>query len=107
VLIAPAIVQLSVGKDASAPIRYGIAGVAVIIIVTMVAITKRRDIAFGDDATDADEDLAGVDDDGAASTADDQAVRTDVAAEDAGAEPGLGADAVGDADDAEERAVTR
>ncbi|GAA4350155.1 sodium-translocating pyrophosphatase [Angustibacter luteus] len=106
VLIAPAIVQLSVGKDASAPIRYGIAGVAVIIIITMVAITKRRDIAFGDDATDAEQDVVGVDDDGAASTADGQAVRTDDAADDAGAEPGV-ADEAGEADDAEERAVTR
>src|SRR5215208_6856077 len=33
VLIAPAIVQLSVGEDASALFRYGIAGVSVVIIV--------------------------------------------------------------------------
>jgi K(+)-stimulated pyrophosphate-energized sodium pump len=53
VLIAPAVVQLTIGSGASAPIRYGIAGVAVIIIVAAVAVSKRRDIAFGD----ADDDL--------------------------------------------------
>src|SRR3954470_16485933 len=42
VLIAPAIVQLSIGKDASGPIRYGIALVAVVVIVTIVTISKRR-----------------------------------------------------------------
>ncbi len=64
-LIAPAIVQLTIGKDASSPIRYAIAGVAVVIIVAAVTISKRRDIAFGDDATDGGEELAGVDGDGA------------------------------------------
>ncbi|GGB75774.1 potassium transporter [Knoellia flava TL1] len=49
VLIAPAIVLLSVGEDASAPIRYGIAGVAFVIVVTAVAISKRRDLAIGGD----------------------------------------------------------
>ncbi|MGL4174351.1 MAG: sodium-translocating pyrophosphatase [Actinomycetota bacterium] len=47
VLIAPAIVQLSLGPDASAPIRYGIAGAATFGIVVVVAITKRRPVAFG------------------------------------------------------------
>ena len=54
VLTAPAVVQLSVGPDASAPLRYGIAGVAVVIIVAAVAVSKRRDLAFGD-AEPADE----------------------------------------------------
>ena len=49
VLIAPAIVLLSVGEDASGPIRYGIAGVAFVIVVTAVAISKRRDLAIGGD----------------------------------------------------------
>ena len=49
VLIAPAIVMLSVGEDASSPIRYGIAGVAFVIVVTAVAISKRRDLAIGGD----------------------------------------------------------
>ncbi len=50
VLIAPAIVQLTLGDGASAPIRYAIAGVAVAIIVIAVAVSKRRSISFGDDA---------------------------------------------------------
>ncbi|MFC7487264.1 sodium-translocating pyrophosphatase [Knoellia sp. CPCC 206453] len=49
VLIAPAIVMLSVGEDASGPIRYGIAGVGLVIVVTAVAISKRRDLAIGGD----------------------------------------------------------
>ncbi|KGN38105.1 sodium-translocating pyrophosphatase [Knoellia subterranea] len=55
VLIAPAIVMLSVGADASAPIRYGIAGVAFVIVVAAVAISKRRDLAIG-----GDDDVEGV-----------------------------------------------
>jgi len=49
VLIAPAIVLLSVGEDASDPIRYGIAAVAFVVVVTAVAISKRRDLAIGGD----------------------------------------------------------
>jgi K(+)-stimulated pyrophosphate-energized sodium pump len=52
VLIAPAIVQLSVGDNASDPIRLAIAGVSVVIIVAAVAVSKRRPIAFGDDVSD-------------------------------------------------------
>jgi K(+)-stimulated pyrophosphate-energized sodium pump len=62
VLTAPAVVQLSVGPDASAPLRYGIAAIAVVIVVAAVAVSKRRDLAFGDDepAVDVrdDEELA-------------------------------------------------
>ncbi|HYN30080.1 MAG TPA: sodium-translocating pyrophosphatase [Dermatophilaceae bacterium] len=47
VLIAPAIVTLSLGPDASAPLRYGIAALAAVIVVTSVAISKRRDLAIG------------------------------------------------------------
>ena len=47
VLIAPAIVLLSVGEGANAPVRYGIAGVSLVIVVTAVAISKRRDLAIG------------------------------------------------------------
>jgi K(+)-stimulated pyrophosphate-energized sodium pump len=50
VLIAPAIVMLSVGEDASAPIRYGIAAVAFVIVFTAVWISKRRDLAIGGDS---------------------------------------------------------
>jgi K(+)-stimulated pyrophosphate-energized sodium pump len=74
VLIAPAIVQLSIGADASGAVRYGIALVAVIIIVAAVAVSKRRSIWFGDDSTDAGDDLAGTDGDGAEHTAPGEAV---------------------------------
>ncbi len=60
VLIAPAIVMLSVGEDASGPIRYGIAGVGLVIVVTAVAISKRRDLAIGGD--DEGEPVAEYDD---------------------------------------------
>lgn len=68
VLIAPAIVLLSVGEDASAPIRYGIAGVAFVVVVTAVAISKRRDLAIGgdDDVEGASELDASAPDAGAA-----------------------------------------
>jgi K(+)-stimulated pyrophosphate-energized sodium pump len=48
-LIAPAIVTLTIGDQANSPVRYGIAALAVIIAVTAVAISKRRDIAIGGD----------------------------------------------------------
>ncbi len=48
VLIAPAIVQLSIGDNASAALRYTIAGVATVIIVVAVVITKRRTVDYGD-----------------------------------------------------------
>ena len=53
VLIAPAIVSLTVGAGASAPIRYGIAAVAFVIVVASVAYSKSKDIAIGND-TDPD-----------------------------------------------------
>ncbi|MEO6791274.1 MAG: sodium/proton-translocating pyrophosphatase, partial [Ornithinibacter sp.] len=49
VLIAPAIVTLSIGPDASAPIRYGIAGVALVIVAASVAYSKSKDLAIGGD----------------------------------------------------------
>ncbi|MFC7490026.1 MULTISPECIES: sodium-translocating pyrophosphatase [unclassified Knoellia] len=49
VLIAPAIVMLSVGEDASKPLRYGIAALGLVVVVTAVAISKRRDLAIGGD----------------------------------------------------------
>jgi K(+)-stimulated pyrophosphate-energized sodium pump len=63
VLTAPAVVQLSVGPHANAPLRYGIAAIAVVIVVAAVAVSKRRDLAFGDDepavdVRDDDEELA-------------------------------------------------
>ncbi|HSO64173.1 MAG TPA: sodium/proton-translocating pyrophosphatase, partial [Ornithinibacter sp.] len=49
VLIAPAIVALTIGEDASDPIRYGIAAVAFVIVAAAVAYSKSKNIAFGDD----------------------------------------------------------
>ncbi|WP_392543258.1 sodium-translocating pyrophosphatase [Oryzobacter telluris] len=49
VLIAPAIVTLSIGPGASAPIRYGIAAVAVVIVAAAVTYSKSKDLAIGGD----------------------------------------------------------
>ena len=49
VLIAPAIITLTFTTGTSPLIRYGIALVALIIIVTAVAVSKSRDIAIGGD----------------------------------------------------------
>jgi len=48
-LIAPAIVTLTIGDQANSWVRYGIAALALLIAVTAVAISKRRDIAIGGD----------------------------------------------------------
>jgi K(+)-stimulated pyrophosphate-energized sodium pump len=76
-LIAPAIVQLTIGKDASDPIRYSIAGVAVVLIVAAVAISKNRKSALDGD------DFAG------AETPDDDRSDSPSAALDDPADPGL------------------
>jgi K(+)-stimulated pyrophosphate-energized sodium pump len=47
-LIAPAIVGLSVGADANDALRWGISLLSVVIIVVAVVISKRRPIAVGD-----------------------------------------------------------
>jgi len=47
-LIAPAIVGLSVGADANDTLRWGISLLSVVIIVVAVVISKRRPIAVGD-----------------------------------------------------------
>ncbi|MBK9474958.1 MAG: sodium-translocating pyrophosphatase [Tetrasphaera sp.] len=47
VLIAPAIVTLSIGAGASAPVRLGIAGVAFVIVIAAVAYAKSKDLAIG------------------------------------------------------------
>jgi len=49
VLIAPAVVQLSVGKDANAGVRIVLALVAVAIIVAAIIIAKRRASSLNDD----------------------------------------------------------
>ena len=47
-LIAPAIVGLSVGADANDALRWGISLLSIVIIVVAVVISKRRPIAVGD-----------------------------------------------------------
>jgi K(+)-stimulated pyrophosphate-energized sodium pump len=47
-LIAPAVVALSIGDHANAPLRWGIALVAVVIVVASVVVSKRRPVAVGD-----------------------------------------------------------
>jgi K(+)-stimulated pyrophosphate-energized sodium pump len=46
-LIAPAVVALSVGKDANTPVRTAIALVALLIIVAAVLVSKRRSVVVG------------------------------------------------------------
>ena len=48
VLIAPAIVAMSVGVDANPAVRLAIAAVAVVIIVAAVVVTKRRTTSIAD-----------------------------------------------------------
>jgi K(+)-stimulated pyrophosphate-energized sodium pump len=52
VLIAPAIVQFSIGPNASAPVRISISLVAVAIIVAAVVISKRRGTVLSDTPTE-------------------------------------------------------
>ena len=47
---APAIVSLTVGDSASPGIRYGIAGLAVVIIIAAVVVSKRRESSLHADA---------------------------------------------------------
>ncbi|WP_236796297.1 sodium-translocating pyrophosphatase [Amycolatopsis sp. GM8] len=55
VLIAPAIVQFSVGPDASLGVRLGISFVAVVIIVVAVVVSKRRSSVIADTPADTQE----------------------------------------------------
>jgi K(+)-stimulated pyrophosphate-energized sodium pump len=48
-LIAPAIVSLTIGEHANDALRYLIAIIAVIIIVAAVSVSKSRSISIGDD----------------------------------------------------------
>ncbi|MFL6098717.1 MAG: sodium-translocating pyrophosphatase [Actinomycetales bacterium] len=49
VLIAPAIVALTVGEHANTALRYLIAGIALVIIIGAVSVSKARSISIGDD----------------------------------------------------------
>jgi len=46
-LIAPAVVQLSIGKDQNNPLRIGLSILAVLIIAAAITISKRRTVAVG------------------------------------------------------------
>ena len=52
-LIAPAIVTMSVGASENTTLRWGIAIVAALIVVVAVVISKRRPIAVGEEAVPA------------------------------------------------------
>ncbi len=60
-LIAPAIVTVTVGDGANPLIRWGIALVALTIVVAAVAVSRSREIGFGGD-DDGDGDVDGDDD---------------------------------------------
>jgi len=47
-LIAPAIVQLSIGADANATLRWVIAIAALAVVVAAVVVSKRKSIAVGE-----------------------------------------------------------
>jgi K(+)-stimulated pyrophosphate-energized sodium pump len=50
VLIAPAVIQFSVGDDKNNAVRAVIAIIALLIIVAAVVVSKRRQVSMGDDA---------------------------------------------------------
>ncbi|NYJ06050.1 sodium-translocating pyrophosphatase [Petropleomorpha daqingensis] len=56
-LIAPAVVALSVGDDANTPVRTVIALVAVLIIVGAVVVSKRRSVVVGGAPSESQEAL--------------------------------------------------
>ena len=76
VLIAPAIVTLSIGGDKNNLARYGIAAAAIVIVIAAVAVSKARDLAIGgdDDGVAAARFDAVAPDSGEAETAPGQAV---------------------------------
>ncbi len=69
VLIAPAIVTLTLGVDANPVFRYGIAGVSLLIVVGAVTVSKTRDLAIADEETIAAASAPDADDTGTASEA--------------------------------------
>jgi K(+)-stimulated pyrophosphate-energized sodium pump len=52
-LIAPAVVAMSPLSATPTPVRYAIAGVALLIIIVMVTISTRREVAIADEPTEA------------------------------------------------------
>jgi K(+)-stimulated pyrophosphate-energized sodium pump len=49
VLVAPAVVEVSIGTSANPALRYGIAALAVVVIVTAVTVSKRRTSVINDE----------------------------------------------------------
>src|SRR5688572_1292743 len=56
-IIAPAVVTMSVGDDANSGLRVAIALLAVLIIVAAVVVSKRRSVVVGGTATDSKDAL--------------------------------------------------
>jgi K(+)-stimulated pyrophosphate-energized sodium pump len=87
VLIAPAIVMLTLGDGANPLFRYGIAVIALIIIVAAVAVSRSRDLAVGGDddieeePLDDDELGASPEEEALVTGADDEAERAQVRSE--------------------------
>jgi K(+)-stimulated pyrophosphate-energized sodium pump len=52
-LIAPAVVAMSPLSATPTPVRYVIAGVALLIIIVMVTISTRREVAIADEPSEA------------------------------------------------------
>jgi len=53
VLIAPAVVELTIGDHASTPVRLGIAAAAAIVVILAVTASRRRPVAIADADTEA------------------------------------------------------
>ncbi|HET8766076.1 MAG TPA: sodium-translocating pyrophosphatase, partial [Pedococcus sp.] len=109
VLIAPAIVTLSIGDGKNSPVRYGIAIAALVIVIGAVAVSKSRDLAIGgDDDTATPADAAAPDGSAAtvpaAPTATGATTVPGATADGSGAAPGASAGATGTSESLEEPA---
>jgi K(+)-stimulated pyrophosphate-energized sodium pump len=62
VLIAPAVVQLTIGDNASAPLRLGIAAAAAVVVVVAVTVSRRRPVAIADAGPKSGPDATGPQD---------------------------------------------
>ena len=49
-LVAPAVVQLSIGTDQNDALRIGLSALAVAVIVAAVVVSKRRSVVVGGDS---------------------------------------------------------
>jgi K(+)-stimulated pyrophosphate-energized sodium pump len=57
-LIAPAIVTMTIGEDQNDTLRYSIAGAAALVVVLAVWVSKRRRVSLGSDEAQAAEQVA-------------------------------------------------